>query len=104
AIVARALKDVKAVGDYAGLAEKLAVLVVVQTPRVTRAVGKYFEHMLRGMVAPDPGVDWNPLLVGRARLADAGVGEHTVTAVKPAIRSPGKCVECLVGVFVSPAF
>ncbi len=39
----------------------------------------------------------------RTRLADAGVGENTVAAVKPAVRAPGEAVERFVSIMLAPA-
>src|SRR5581483_847437 len=61
------------------------------------------EDMPGRMVAPDAGIDRDTLLVGRAGLADARMGEDTVAAVQPAIRSPAEGVERLVRVLVVPA-
>ena len=52
-----ALDDVPEVRDHAGFDEEVAVLVVVEAPRVRSAVGEDFEDVLRRMVSPDAGVD-----------------------------------------------
>src|SRR5262249_38726363 len=103
ALVAGPLNNVEAVRDDARLAERLAAVVEVEAPRVAGAVGEYLEDVARRVVAPDAGVDRDAVLVGRARLADARVGEDTVAAVEPAVRAPDEAIERLVGVLVVPA-
>ena len=102
-LVAAALNDVVQVRDDAGRAERLAVVVEVDAPRVARALGEDFELVPRRMIAPDAGVERHALVVGRARLADARVREHAVAAVEPAVRAPDEGVERLVRVLVGPA-
>ncbi len=43
------------------------------------------------------------MVIGRAGLADARVGEDAVAAVEPAVRAPGERVQGFVGVLISPA-
>ena len=44
--------------------ERLAVVVEVEAPRVARALGEDFEHVPRRMIAPDAGVERDPLASG----------------------------------------
>jgi len=59
-------------------------------------VGEDLEDVLRGMIAPDAGIDRDAVGVGRAGLADARVGEDAVAAVEPAVGAPVEAVQGLV--------
>ena len=102
-LVPAALDHVVEVRDHAGGEEGLAVLVEVDAPGVARAVGEDLELVLRRVIAPDPGVDRDAVLVGRAGLADLRVGEDAVAAVEPAVGAPGERVQGLVRVLRSPS-
>src|SRR5947209_8202535 len=84
-LVASAGNDVKDVRDDAGGGEEISILVVVEAPRVARAVGEDFELVANRMIAPDAGVERHPLVGRRARLADLAVREDAVAAVEPAV-------------------
>ena len=103
ALVAAALDDVVKMRDDAGGDEHLAARVEVDAPGVAGAVGEDLEDVPRRVVAPDAGVDRHALVVRRARLADARVGEDAVAAVEPAVGAPDEGVERLVGVLLAPA-
>ena len=102
-LVAGAGNDVKDVRDDAGGGEEVAILVVVEAPGVAGAVGKDFELVPDGVIAPDAGVERDALVGRRARLADFAVREDAVAAVEPAVGSPDEAVERFVRVFVAPA-
>ena len=61
---------VDAVGE-----EELSVVVVVEAPRIGRAVSDGFEDLARRMIAPDAAVDFHALLGRRAGRADVR-GRH----------------------------
>src|SRR5258705_7279134 len=94
--VARALDHVPDMRHHARLDETLPVLVEIDPPRIARAFGKHFEDMLSGMIPPNSGVYPLAFFLGRARSADKRRAKHTMTTVKPAIRSPRKGVQRLV--------
>src|SRR5205823_7920070 len=53
---------------------------------------------------PDAAIESDAVLVGRAGLADAGLGLNAVATVQPAVRPPGQRVEDIVlGVLYVPA-
>ncbi len=100
---AGALNHVEEVGDHTDRTHRLAVVVEVDAPGVGRPPREDLEGVLHRVVAPVARVDWRPLLLGRARLPDAGVGEHALAAVEPSVGSPDEPVEGLVGVLMAPA-
>src|SRR5579884_257290 len=101
--IAATLDDMEGVGYDTRLHECLAVRIEVQSPRIAGAVREYFEDVLGGMIAPDSCIERNAVLIGRAGLADARMGEDAVTAVQPAVRSPAEGVQRFVGVLPVPA-
>ena len=102
-LVAGAGQDVIQVRDHAGRVEELAASVVIEAPRIARALGEDLEDTAGRVEAPDAGVDLHALFVGRTRLADDRVREHAVVAVEPAVRTPDEAVERLVRVVEAPA-
>ena len=98
-----ALDDVIQMRNHAGGAERLAVLIEVDSPRVTATVGKDLELMPHRVIPPDPRVDRLPLLRGRPRLSHQRMREHPVTPIQPPIRPPDEGVERLVRVLPVPA-
>ena len=62
--------------------------------------GEHLEDMFGGMITPYPGVHALALFLGCAWFADERRTENTVTAVEPAVRTPGEGVQCLVRVSV----
>src|SRR6266536_3989955 len=67
---AGALDHMPKVRDDAHLGKELAVLVEINTPRITSALGEDLEDMACGMITPDTRIHPLPLVLGRARLAD----------------------------------
>ena len=102
-LVAAVLDHVVEVRDHAGGLKGIPQVVEVDAPGIARALGKEFKLMPQRVVPPDGGIEPDAIVVGGARLADIGVGEHAVAAVEPAIGAPGERVEGFVGVVVSPA-
>src|SRR5579884_3548060 len=102
-VIAAALDNVESMGNDAGLDEGLPVGVEVETPGIAGAVREHLENVLARMVAPDTGVEGNAVLVRRARLADARMGEDAMTTVQPAVRTPTESVQGFMRVFVVPA-
>ena len=100
--VPAALDHVPHVRDDARFDEEVAVRVVVQPPRVRRAVREHLERVPRRVVAPHARVDRRALVVRRVRPADFRVREDAVTAVEPAVRPPDEAVQRLVRVLVTP--
>src|SRR3569623_78632 len=92
-LVTAALNDVIQVRNDTGGQKALALVVEIVAPRVARAVSENFELVLRRMIAPDARVNRRALIVRRARLADARVRGHAVTAVETAIKTPNKRVK-----------
>ena len=66
-LVAAALNHVIQVRDHAGREKRLALVVEIDAPRIARAVGEDFEHVLRGVIAPDAGIDRRALFVAACR-------------------------------------
>ena len=89
--------------DHADGREGVAVVVEVEPPRVAGAFREDFEHVLRRVKTPDPGVEALTLRGGCARFAHVGMCEHAVRAIEPSVGPPGERVEHLVRVVVSPA-
>src|SRR5262249_37085401 len=94
---------VKRVRHDAGFDEALTMLVEIDAPGITGAIGKHFEGVLCRMIAPHAGVDGCAVLVRSARFSDARVSEYAVTAIEPTIGTPAKSVERLMRIFVMPA-
>ena len=57
AFVAAALNDVIQVRNHAGRDKCLPMVVEIDAPRIARPLGEDLERMLRGVIAPDAGVD-----------------------------------------------
>ena len=102
-LVAGAGQDMIQMRDHTGRVEELAARVVIEAPRIARALGEDLEEVASRMKAPDPGVDLHALRVGSARLADHRVSEHAVVTVEPAVRTPDEAVERLMRVLETPA-
>ncbi len=102
-LIAPALNHVETMRNHARLAEGLAIFVEVESPWIARPLGKNFEDVLGGMVAPDPGVEWLALCVRRTGLADPRMGKDAMAAVKPAVRPPRERIQRLVGILPGPA-
>ena len=83
--------------------EPLAMLVVIEPPRVAGAMREDLELMPHGMVTPHAGIDGLALVIRRARLADAAVREDAMAAIQPAVRAPDEAVESFVRVLRAPA-
>src|SRR5437870_1884493 len=96
ALVPPALDDVVQVRYDTGRGKRLAIVVEIDTPWIARAVGEHLELVSCGMIAPDTGIQRSALVGGRARLADFGVCEDSMAAIKPAIGAPSERVERLV--------
>ena len=102
-LVTSALDHVKQMWNHTRLDNALPVFVEVNAPRIARALGENLEDMFRRMITPDTGVDARPLAVRRSGFADVGMCEHTMTTVKPAVRSPLERVQRLVRILPAPA-
>ena len=89
--------------DHAGLNEGITELIEVQAPGIAGAVREDLKFVPGRVIAPNAGVDRRAILVRSAGLANATVGEHTMTAVQPAIRAPRERVERFVRVLMAPA-
>ena len=83
--------------------EPLAMLVVIEPPRVAGAMREDLELMPHGMETPHAGIDGLALVIRRARLTDAAVREDAMAAIQPAVRAPDEAVERFVGVLGAPA-
>ena len=101
--VSPSLDHMVQVRDDARREKRLAVGVEVNSPGVAGSFEEDLEFVSRRMITPDRGVEALAILVGRAWLADVGVGENAVAAVEPAVGSPIERVQGLVRVVVSPA-
>ena len=55
------------------------------------------------MKAPDPGIDKLPVFILGTGMTNPRLGEHTMTAIQPAIRAPNETVESFVPVLNTPA-
>ena len=55
------------------------------------------------MVSPPAGVKLDPLLIGRAGLANVGMRENAVAAIEPAIWPPDEAIQRLMAVVHPPA-
>src|SRR5688572_33164879 len=83
--------------------EKLAVLVVVETPRIAAAVREDFKLMTNRMITPHTGAQLRTFFRGHARFPDARRIEHALNSVEPAVRPPEKTVQRLVRVLITEA-
>src|SRR5262249_45486036 len=83
--------------------EKLAVFVVVETPRIAAAVRKDLEFVPHWMIAPHPGAQFRALRRLHAGRPDARGVEPAWDGVEPAVRSPQKAIQRLVRVLVTEA-
>ena len=92
----RAGDHAEQVRDHAVGDERLAEVVEVEAPGVGRAVGDDLEDLAGRVIPPDAAVHRHPLLVGRARLADAGRRQDAVAAPEPSVRAPLQGVEQVV--------
>ena len=63
-------------------------LVEIQAPRVGGPVGNRGDFPLGGMIAPNPAIDRQAILIGRSRGTQLAIGKDAVAAPKPAIRPP----------------
>src|SRR5436305_4141228 len=70
-LVAGTLNHVIEVRNYTRGAERLAVVVPIDAPRIACAFGKDFEGVSRGVVPPNAGIDGSALGVWRAGFANA---------------------------------
>jgi hypothetical protein len=77
-------------------AKHLAVSVVIESPRVGHAVQNVLNYPPLGVVAPDTGVDFDALGIGRAGNANAARHQDTVASVEPTVRSPTEPVRNIV--------
>jgi hypothetical protein len=83
--------------------EQLAVLVVIESPLIAPAGGKNLELMADGVIPPDTRPQFGPFIVWGSGLSNAGVIEHTLVSIEPAIRSPQKAVQAFVRILVAKA-
>src|SRR4030095_13258085 len=89
-LVMRPGNEMPQVTDHVVGEEWLAVFVPIESPGIGGAVGDDFENFSDRVITPDRAVEENTIFVGRAGLADERVLENAVTAIKPAVRSPGE--------------
>ena len=54
------------------------------------------------MKAPNPGIDKLPVFILCSWMTNLRLGEHTMTAIQPAIWSPNKTIESFVPVLNTP--
>ena len=80
-VVAPALNDVKHVRNDTGSHERLTVLIKIQPPRITGAIGEHLELFIERVVAPHPGIDLLTLTIGCTGLADIGMGKDPMSPV-----------------------
>ena len=55
------------------------------------------------MITPDAAIDRHPVVIGRARLADARVRQDAITAPEPAVGTPFQSIEHIMLSFCVPA-
>src|SRR6185436_4524983 len=72
-------------------------------PRIGMPFREYFKRSLDGMVAPHAPVQPLSWRVRSAGWADFGMRGHSVSAVEPAVGSPHKRAEGVMGVLITPA-
>ena len=101
--VITALDDVPEVGDHAGFAEPVAVFVVVEAPGIGGAVGENFEGFPDRVETPVGAIERGAVLGRGAGCPDIAMGEDAVAAIQPAVGSPDKTVQRLVGVLPAKA-
>ena len=80
-MVAPPLNDVKHVRNNAGGYESLSVLIKIQPPGVTGAVGEDLELLVEGVVAPHPGVNLLAITVGSIGLPNIGMGKDSMSSI-----------------------
>src|SRR5204862_2678299 len=83
--------------------ENLSPLVVIEAPLVAAAMGEYLELAPHRVITPHARAEFGAFPVGRARFSNAGVVEHALVAIEPAVRPPQETVQALVRVLVSEA-
>ena len=83
--------------------EQLAKLVEVQSPLVAATMRENLELMPYRVVSPYARTQLDALIVGRTWLADSCIIEDALVSIKPAVRSPDKTVQRLVGILKSEA-
>src|SRR6185436_10147672 len=83
--------------------EQLTALIVIQAPRVAAAMSENLKLKPSRMISPNPGTQFELLLFGGIGLADAGVVEHALNAIKPAVRPPQEAVQTFMRVLIAKA-
>ena len=81
----------------------MAVVIKPDAPLIAAPLREQFKPLLDGMVSPPAGVKLDPLLIGRARLANVGMSENAVAAIQPAVRPPNEAIQRLMAVVHPPA-
>ena len=71
----------KHVRNDAGGHERLTVLIKIEAPWITGAVGKYLELLIERMVAPHPGVDLLALTIGCTGFTNIGMSKDPMGSV-----------------------
>src|SRR5262245_43471711 len=81
-LVTSALNDVIQVRNHARRAERLAMIIEVDSPGIASTFREDLKFLARGVVAPDRSVDRGSLTARRARLADPRMRKDAVAAVE----------------------
>jgi hypothetical protein len=87
-LIAPPRHDVVEMRDDASSHKELAILVVIEPPRVAGPMREDLKLMPHRMVTPHPGIDGLALVIRRAWLADEAVREDAVAAVKASRPAP----------------
>src|SRR5438552_10987532 len=101
--VASALDHVPQMRNDAGFDETLSMLVEIDAPGIARAFGEELKDAPGRMETPNAGSYGRALAWRSPRFANVGMREHSMTAIEPAIWSPAKSIQSLVGILIAPA-
>src|SRR5712671_1788372 len=88
--------------NHARLDETLAMFVEIDAPRIACTFGKQLKNAPSRMETPNAGGYGGALARRRSWFANVRMREHTVTTVKPAVRSPAKRIQCFVRILIAP--
>ena len=89
--------DVPKVGQYRVGGDQVPVLVKICSPGIDHATGQFFKLMIDRMKPPHPARDPGPCGFRRPRLTDLGEFVEANGTIEPAIGTPVKIIEDVVG-------
>src|SRR5690606_6266359 len=87
-LISGPLDNVEQMGYYTNGNKWMSIIIEIDSPWVTCALGKDFEFTSCRMVPPYAGIQFGPLVIGGPGFAHVGMCEYPVYAVQPTVRSP----------------